>query len=62
MWMISSIKGSTCRKEVYDKVQRVYYDKIGSFRAMLKSVWIILAITAYFSYEIWQLDVKTKVP
>ena len=27
---------------------------------MLKSVWIILAITAYFNYEIWQLDVKTK--
>lgn len=27
---------------------------------MLKSVRIILAITAYFNHEIWQLDVKTK--
>ena len=27
---------------------------------MLKSVWIILAIAAYFNYEIWQMDVKTS--
>ena len=26
---------------------------------MLKSVRIILAIAAYFNYEIWQMDVKT---
>ena len=26
---------------------------------MLKSVRIILAIAAYFDYEIWQMDVKT---
>ena len=26
---------------------------------MLKSVWILLAIDAYFDYEIWQMDVKT---
>ena len=26
---------------------------------MLKSVWIILAIVAYFDYEIWHMDVKT---
>ena len=26
---------------------------------MLKSVLIILAIAAYFDYEIWQMDVKT---
>jgi hypothetical protein len=25
---------------------------------MLKSVWILLAIAAYFDYEIWQIDVK----
>ena len=25
---------------------------------MLKSVWIILAVAAYFDYEIWQMDVK----
>ncbi len=27
--------------------------------AMLKSVRIVLAIAAYFDYEIWQMDVKT---
>ena len=27
---------------------------------MLKSVRIILAIAAYFDYEIWQMDVKTS--
>jgi len=27
--------------------------------ATLKSIWIILAIAAYFDYEIWQMDVKT---
>ena len=26
---------------------------------MLKSVRILLAIAAYFDYEIWQMDVKT---
>ena len=26
---------------------------------MLKSILIILAIVAYFDYEIWQMDVKT---
>jgi len=25
---------------------------------MLKSIWIILAIAAYFDYEIWQMDIK----
>ena len=27
--------------------------------ALIKSVRIILAIAAYFDYEIWQMDVKT---
>ena len=26
---------------------------------MLKSIRILLAITAYYDYEIWQMDVKT---
>ena len=26
---------------------------------MLKSIRILLAIAAYFDYEIWQMDVKT---
>jgi hypothetical protein len=27
---------------------------------MLKSIRILLAIAAYFDYEIWQMDVKTS--
>jgi hypothetical protein len=26
---------------------------------MLKSIQVLLAIDAYFDYEIWQMDVKT---
>ena len=29
--------------------------------AMLKSIWILLFIAAYFDYEIWQMDVKTTL-
>jgi hypothetical protein len=25
---------------------------------ILKSVWILLAIAAYYNYEIWQMDVR----
>jgi hypothetical protein len=28
---------------------------------MLKSIRIILAIVAFFDYEIWQMDVKTAI-
>ena len=41
------------------QVQGVDYNENFSLVAMLKSVWIILAIAAYFDYEIWQIDVKT---
>jgi hypothetical protein len=40
-------------------VQGVDYDETFSLVAMLKSIWIILAIAAYFDYEIWHVDVKT---
>ena len=35
------------------------YDETFSPMAMLKSIRIILAIAAYYDYEIWQMDVKT---
>ena len=35
------------------QVQGFYYDETFSPVAMLKSIWIILAIAAYFEYEIW---------
>ena len=41
----------------FDKVQGVDYDEIFSLVAMLKSVWIMLAIATF--YEIWQMDAKT---
>ena len=41
------------------QVQGVDYDETFSPVVMLKSIWIILAIAAYFDYEIWQMDVKT---
>lgn len=43
----------------FQQVQGVDYDETFSPVAMLKSVRIILAIAAYFGFEIWQMDVKT---
>ena len=44
------------------KVQGVDYDETFSPVAMLKSVGIMLAVAAFFDYEIWQMDVKTSFP
>ena len=41
------------------QVQGVDYDETFSPVAMLKSAWIMLAIAAFYDYEIWQMDVKT---
>jgi hypothetical protein len=41
------------------QIQGVDYDETYSPVAMLKSIRILLAIAAYFNYEIWQMDVKT---
>ncbi|KAJ9552913.1 LOW QUALITY PROTEIN: hypothetical protein OSB04_016958 [Centaurea solstitialis] len=35
------------------------YDETFSSVAMLKAIRILMAISAYFNYEIWQMDVKT---
>src|SRR3954466_13245316 len=43
----------------FQQVQGVDYDETFSPVAMLKSIWIILAIVAHFDFEIWQMDVKT---
>jgi hypothetical protein len=43
----------------FSQVQGVDYDETFSSVAMLKSVRIMLAIAAFFDYEIWQMDVKT---
>ena len=46
-------------QRVFSQVQGVDYDEIFSPVAMLKSVRFMLAITAFYDYEIWQMDVKT---
>src|SRR3990170_5943460 len=57
MVMLLSIKLDLLLK-VINKVQGVDYDEIFSPVAMLKSVRIMLAIAAFYDYEIWQMDVK----
>nr|CAD40526.2 OSJNBa0023J03.14 [Oryza sativa Japonica Group]CAE02400.1 OSJNBa0024J22.4 [Oryza sativa Japonica Group]CAH66059.1 OSIGBa0125J07.8 [Oryza sativa]CAH66155.1 OSIGBa0113B06.1 [Oryza sativa] len=43
----------------FRQIQGVDYDETFSPVAILKSIRIVLAIAAYFDYEIWQMDVKT---
>ena len=43
----------------FRQVQDVDYDEIFSLVVMLKFVRIMLAIAAFYDYEIWQTDVKT---
>ena len=43
----------------FRQVQGVDYDELFSLVAMIKSVRIMLAIAAFYDYEIWQMDVKT---
>src|ERR1041384_7601166 len=43
----------------FRQVQGIDYNETFSPVAMLKSVRIVLAIAAFFDYEIWQMDVKT---
>ena len=46
-------------QKVFQQVQGIDYDETFSPVAMLKSVRIMLAIAAFYDYEIWQMDVKT---
>ena len=43
----------------FRQVQGADYDESFSPVAKLKSVRIMLAIAAFYDYEIWQMDVKT---
>ena len=43
----------------FQQIQDVDYEETFSPVVMLKSVRILLAIAAYYDYEIWQMDVKT---
>ena len=43
----------------FRQIQGIDYEETFSPVAMLKSVRILLAIAAYYDYEIWQMDFKT---
>ena len=46
----------------FRQVQRVDYNETFAPIAMLKSVRIMLAIVAFYNYEIWQMAVKNCIP
>ena len=43
----------------YTQTQGIDYDETFSPVAKIKSIRIMLAIAAYYDYEVWQMDVKT---
>ncbi|KAJ9538361.1 hypothetical protein OSB04_031094 [Centaurea solstitialis] len=43
----------------FTQTHGIDYDETFSPVAMLKSIRILMAISAYFNYKIWQMDVKT---
>ena len=43
----------------YTQKEGIDYEETFSPVAMLKSIKILLSITAHYDYEIWQMDVKT---
>ena len=43
----------------YTQKERIDYEETFLPVAMLKSIWILLAVTTSPDYEIWQMDVKT---
>src|SRR3989337_4592690 len=49
-------------QKCFRQVQGVDYNETFSPVVMLKSVRIMLAITAFYNYEIWQMDVKNCIP
>ena len=68
MWVFKRKRGTDEKVKTY-KVRLVAkgyrqrygidYDETFSPMAILKSIWIMLAIAAHLDYEIWQMDVKT---
>ena len=68
-WIIKRKTGADSSVTIYKarivakgfrQVQGVDYDEIFSLVSMLKSVWIMLAIAAF--YEIWQMDKQNCIP
>ena len=55
---IQTFKGRLVAKG-FKQIHGIDYDETFSPVAMLKSIRILLAIAAFYDYEIWQMDVKT---
>lgn len=45
----------------YTKTHWIYYEETFSQETKIKSIRILLAISAFYDYEIWQMDVKTDI-
>ena len=43
----------------FKQTHDIDYDKTFSLVTMLKSIRILIAVAAYYDYEIWKMDVKT---
>ncbi|GJY15290.1 retrotransposon protein, putative, ty1-copia subclass [Tanacetum coccineum] len=43
----------------YTQTPRIDYEETFSPVAAIRAYWILIAIAAYYDYEIWQMDVKT---
>jgi hypothetical protein len=56
--IVDTFKGRWVAKG-YKQIHGIDYDETFSPVAMLKSIRILLAIAAFYDYEIWQMDVKT---
>ena len=56
--MLLSIKLDLLQK-VFDKFKGFTTMRLSHRVVMLKSIRIMLAISAFYDYEIWQMDVKT---
>ena len=44
----------------FKHIHVIHYDETFSPVTIVKSIWILLAIAAYYDYEIWKMDVKTS--
>ena len=44
----------------FKHIHVIDYDETFSPVTMVKSIWILLAIAAYYDYEIWKMEVKTS--
>ena len=44
--------------KLYSQKSSFDYEETFSLMAMIKSIKILLSITAYYDYGIWQMDVK----